>query len=303
MPSTAVLSLAPISNETISIVANVLLELLIIRATCRILRIRHKALFALLVFAALALSIFERLSITPRDSQVAAFGALSSIILPIIMASDSLRSRFVKTFLITLSALASEVLSVLICNIIGFEVYSASGLASSSLDTFNLTMTYSIGLFSAAVLLELLIHLCSSDVDISLGYPALILIAVSYILFIAVFTRAHGVLNIGITHAMLLFTANFLTLALSLALSSLARRDVEPRRSIADRAARVRQVRHISLETEGIVHRSLIIHRLRHDIANQMAVVLNLAQQDKIDEADRYLEALLNQTRHISDNA
>ena len=80
----------------------------------------------------------------------------------------------------------------------------------------------------------------------------------------------------------------------------IARRDATAMRIITDQTASARQARHVVRSIEASVKASISMRFLRHDLANQRDLVLELAKSGHQEEASRYLKALHAQAHKLA---
>lgn len=289
--------------DPIPAISNIILQLLIIRAFCHLLDIRSKPLFSALMLATLGFGFFERLVDLSYDIHVSIFGPLSLLFLPITLSKGPLGPRITKTFLVASATLASEGLAVAFCNLVGVEILPTIAFGSDEVIQSNMIVAYISALIFAMVLLEILIFIFDEVLDVTLSTPALALLLSSYLLSGALFRRAHAVMITTLTFRTATLLTTLLTLALCITLVYLTRKDVLANMESANRMARMRQARHVCTEVEGIAQRSSDVRCLRHDLANQIEVVEQLAHQGQTQEADGYLETLIEQARTVSGDA
>ena len=92
----------------------------------------------------------------------------------------------------------------------------------------------------------------------------------------------------------------FFAVVINYAMVYAARQDARAKGELARQTARNRQIKHLMHEAERMTERSVHMRHLRHDLANQVGIVHTLAEQGRVDEADRYLAALQTQAQAIA---
>lgn len=288
-------------NDPVAFTTNIALQLLLIRAYCRILEIRAKGLFSLLLMATLALGFLERVVDLDYGTHVSIFGPLTLFVFPVVMSSGPLRTRITKSLLVASAVLASEGIAVALCGLMGINIPPTIALGSGAVSQQDMLVAYISALVFAFLLLEALITIFDDVMDATLSSPALSLLVFSYMLSSATFRRAHLSIETSSLYSTTTMVTTLVTLALCIALVYMTRSGVQASRESANRFARIRQARHIHTEVIGITRRSQAIHRLRHDLANQIGVVSQLASQERFEEADDYLRALIEQSQLIAE--
>lgn len=80
-----------------------------------------------------------------------------------------------------------------------------------------------------------------------------------------------------------------------------AQRDVQAQRVVAERAAMARQLKHLRVQIDAMTRSSVSVRLLRHDLANQVRVVRQLAAKGSVTDADRYLATLQERSRKVAE--
>ena len=70
------------------------------------------------------------------------------------------------------------------------------------------------------------------------------------------------------------------------AMLGVARRNAQAQRVVAERAAMARQLKHLRTQIDAMTRSSVSVRLLRHDLANQVRVVRQLATKGSVEDAD-----------------
>lgn len=136
--------------------------------------------------------------------------------------------------------------------------------------------------------------------DAFIELPIIVQMALSPVFFHVIHTRLYVQDSLTPTTTAGIIAFCLFSICASFAMLAIARQDLFSRRSIAEHAASVRQAAHTRREVEAIARRAVSLRKLRHDLVNQIAVVERLAASGQVDEADRYLDVLQQQSRELS---
>lgn len=276
----------------VTILITVLLDMLAVWTFSRVLVMRSNRIFFLSSLACiLAHQLLMELQSPPALCML--FGmATFGFGLPIMLSEGSVGVRVIRTTLVNLAAVMGEyagrVLHVLL---------TGSSFAEGTSDDQipAVLATYALVGVIAAILMHIIIVVCErTDYhrDYTIDLPVLFLMLWSSALYGYLDLVCHDLVIASIPYALTLFLCCALTLILGIATLSLAHDEARMRRIAANNAASVRQVRHMHAEIESAAQRSLKLRELRHDMANQIEVVLELARKGNSAEADRYLASL-----------
>ena len=280
-----------------------LVELPIMRATYRILRMRSVGLFIALHLALFCFGFF--IKYLPFSKIV--IGLLSFvtsiamlIVLPFGLSTGTVRSRLVRICLICLGAIVTEY--------VGGSTYSfISGGQIFPSELNRETIGSVVTVFSLLIVLsiavnEALIMLCGyldHERDVTMEPPVIVLPLVTYLFLNLLYVRRHAMELHEATIPVLLLACSVITLAICAGLIFVARREAMAARKATDNAAMARQERHVRGEIEASVRRTTEMSRLRHDLANQVEVVEGLAAQGRFADADQYLARLQLQAQTL----
>jgi len=280
-----------------------LVELPIIRATYSILRMRSVGLFVTLHLVLYCFGFF--IKYLPAAKIV--IGLLSFvtsitilIVLPFGLSTGTARSRLVRICLICLGAIMTEY--------VGGSTYSfISGGQIFPSELNRETIGSVVTVFSLLIVLaisvnEALITLCGyldHEQGATIEPPLIVLPLVTYLFLNLLYVRRDAIELHEATIPMLLLVCSLITLAICAGLIFVAQREATAARKATDSAAMARQERHVRGEIEASVRRTMEMSRLRHDLANQVEVVEQLAAQGLFADADQYLARIQMQAQTL----
>ena len=271
--------------------------LLNLRCEYLVLDVRSKRLLALCTVLGYITSELGRVAGTPSIVGLLVINPLVSIAAPIVLSQGPLRVRTARVLVINLTSLFSEV----VCTICYLTLEGELVYRTVTASNFpNIISTYMTGTFVHVLLTELVI-LRLRDADPSwemrLELPILGFVVGSYF-FLAVGIYRYGISESDNPFILLLILAiAALSIVLCFALHSVVKTETMIARDAARRAATIRQTRHVRRQIEESAMQVLRMRHLRHDLANQVGVVMELARADHIEEADHYLAELIERAQ------
>lgn len=272
-----------------------------IRTICSILDMRSNAVFALCHATNACLNFIAFKLGAPAVLRTLVIGPSTTIILPIAYSRGPLSKRVSRTAIISLCALIPEIIAMATFLLFRGSVYFSTIDESNYLDVL---LAHSLTMVSHAFISEALITVFrrnDQEWDAPLGIPVLCLLAETYALGIGLTMYHHPHQEQASYLAVIpTFACYVLTIAYCLAVLHLAHLDVRTKLLEADQLTQMRHLRHLKAEIEASSSRSISVNRLRHDFANQISIVEELALEGSVQEADHYLVMLLEQARSLT---
>jgi len=289
--------------KVIQVLLSLILELIIIRAMCKVLDMRSYPLYVGLHLGCFCLSYYLSLSATPLVMRIIIINVLTNYLLPIVISRGSLRSRLVRMTAVNLATVIFEAVGDFLYIFLHPDVHILQTSLATG-DTGTICLIYCAIIPIAALTEEMVVIACrlvddGSDGEIEI--PGVLMMILSFVFYIPLIFRADQTPGRGTGVYIVAATYAFVSLVISLALIRMAKQDAQASRQTADRVAFARQDRHVRSEIEASVRRTTEMSRLRHDLANQVEVVEQLAARGRYAEADRYLEGLQAQARTLGD--
>jgi len=275
-------------------------EAVLIRAMCKVLDMRSTWLFITLRLLADCVSfLFRYLPSTNGIIRLALFLA-TNVIVPFVMSRGPALTRLSRIVLVIAGGLLTEFVGASTYHLISGGEFFPSEINQDTIA--SVVVIYSLLAFFASIVMEFIITVYARidrDRDAMLEPPVIFLSLVMFVGFDALLMRTNDAGVYSLMGPFLCFLCCFCTLGSCMGLLIISRRDAEATRLAADQAALARQERHVRGEIEASVRRTTEMSRLRHDLANQVEVVDQLAAQGRYAEADRYLEGLQAQARKL----
>ena len=282
------------------LIANIVVELLVIRASCRLLDIRHPFLYGTAIYALLLASFI--LSVTDIDNNPLRLliGLSSMFVIPIAMSTKPMGSRILRSLLMLVGFAAGEFAAQLVFSLsTGLGNYPNT---ASQAPILSVAMGYIAAIYVTAITFELLIVVCNrsrEQVSHAIELPIILLTACSHAVAFMLSTRVHYSNTNSPLLAVATFASAICTLSISLSTLEIAQRDIAAARDDADRIAIARQTRHIRAELSHIARHSTRVRRLRHDLANQIQTIDELLERGQTEAAGLYLSQLQTRAKNI----
>lgn len=283
--------------------ATFLLDLLVIRALSRILDMRSTRIYVISSMVCVAFSIVLAEIHAPDAVRILYGMATFGWGLPIGMSRGLLRNRIARTTLVNGGTMACEFVGTTVYQLMTGQPIPEFGEFSTEASAAQILVIYTVIFLFSAFLFEVMIaafNYSDGNRDTAFQMPLLIALLWSCLLI----TILEYWLRAVATYSLATSTATFLCSAFAILLGllsiMLARNDARTRRKITNSIVSVRQIKHVRSEVEASARRSSDMRKLRHDIANQIDVVMELANSGKTEEADKYLETLQKLAHKVS---
>ena len=287
----------------VRLIANLFLEGAVVYAFCHLLDMRSNRVFAFVSMLGMVASlVLDELGL-PVIVRILLAGPLLILGFPILYSRGPLRARVTRAFVI--------ITCVILTEYIGNFIQSAFiGLNTipdlHGTDIADISLLYAIMLPIVIILLQtVIIAFNSADQyrDTTFGLPIVALLFWTYIitLLASFHFTVEGLGNTSLPLVLLLYT--LLAFAIGLATLELTRKTAQSHREATNLEAAIQHDEHVREEIESLVNRSMEVRRLRHDLANQMNVVCELAEKDHADEAIVYLNRLQERAHYIAHSA
>lgn len=279
----------------------VLIELITIRATCAILQLRsNKAYAATLLIAIVVVRVLRDFTSIPLPNL--AIAIFFTFLFPIICSVGPLPTRITRSALLSLTGLVSELVGSVIGAVLSHGAMHPEEIAAQS--TFLVVLTYAFIIPIDFLAREALINFFGNEQareESDLSLPAFFLVGASLALVTMVYGRVFATNTISGPLSASMLGFYLLDLVVSFAMLYVARRDAIVRRTIAERTATQRQIKHLRSQVASLTATARSVSFLRHDLANQIEVVRRLAADGKVTDADRYLLTLQHEAAGLTE--
>ena len=290
--------------NAMEVLGNTAVELVLIRATCKVLDMRSKALFAIGILATMAASFACRASGMPEGLRTAIIGPLSFFALPLVFSRGPMRKRISRICLLVSASLPAEFSAAISYSLLsGQSLFPSPG---ATIPTSEYALIYASSILTSAITYEAVIACCmrtdSRDL-VPLNLSVIALVLESYVFFGFVIIRVNNLQEQGsfIAVAALLWT--LVSFAIAVSALEIAQREAHALRDLANQVAITRQLHHIKREIRTMTHSSSSVRRLRHDLANQSDVINELLGEGHVDLAERYVLQLQNRADELTEQA
>lgn len=282
------------------ILGNVVFELILIRATCKVLDMWSKTLFSASILAVMALSAFLRTAGMPEGLRVAVISPLSFFVLPIAFSRGPVQKRISRVCLLISASLPAEFAAAITYSLLsGQSLFPSPG---TEVAPSEYALIYPISLLTSALTYEIVIAFCmrADDRDMApLNLSVVALILGSYLFFGFFIIRVNNVQSQGSFISVASFLWTLLTFATTVSTLELAQRDARAMKDHANQVVITRQACHVKREVGTMAHASSSVRRLRHDLANQVGVIDELLTEDQYKAAERYLLELQSRASEL----
>lgn len=279
------------------------------RTMCEVLNMRSNSTYYALNLAFFLSGLALSLAGAPHAIQIAFIAPFMLFILPVALSTNPLRVRVIRTFIVDSVENLAELIAFAVYALLSGGDISPTALDDRTVPLALITYAVIIAFLLPAMRITALI-LNRQSGQTSSPYPR-VSIVFTLNLFLLVFIVIIRI--VGDFHrnsqpaieaiALPLIAFGALSLMLGLTAQGIVERDIDTRRRIAERAASGRQAKHLRAEILGIAHDAKAVQLLRHDIANQVAIVEELATSGCSAEADAYLAALQERAHRITKDA
>lgn len=290
-----------VTFEAMRVFFNVLWQALLICTLCRILSMRSNVVFAAVNMGLMGVMLlFEYLAL-PRIANALIFAPLINIVFPIAYSRGPLRARTVRVLVIQAIVAFSEVL------VAALYALAANGAIDpvatpDRVDKGIAATAYIVAITVQAGLTELIVYIVRRREGARRGspYPPVILYLLwSYLL--VMFSQ----MQLDTTYARDTFRVISLiyplfTIGIGIATLAITFREERIGREATTRSASARQERHMRREVAASARRMAAIRRLRHDLANQIALVNELERLGDDERADQTLAELQSRAHAIA---
>lgn len=286
------------SIQLLSILPSFILSLITIHALCSMLVMRSPLFFAALFFVGYVLDIVCVLYELPTLTRVALVNPLIHIVLPIAMSVGPLRARVIRTGVVWLMDPIAELTGFAVVAALGLNPFQLA-IDASSLP--GLIMMYVTALLFYALACELVIRFFrrrEGRSDTGIAATVLVFLLINTFFCYGLLTRMYGDPHtsenpyISGMQVLTLVASSFAGIVFGLLALIVAQRDIASSRTLANDQARMRQTRHVTQRIIETTDKRQDLARLRHDLANQVEVISELAETGHTDEAQAYLSFL-----------
>ncbi len=271
---------------------NILLEVMRIATLCRILTMKSSRVFAVVTMACMSLSLCLQYVDGWDLPRVLVLVPLSAIVFPIAYSIGPLRVRTTRVLLIN-AAMAFNEASVM--NLYTFLAGGVPTDATAGIDNTAMLIVYSLSVPLQAMLYESVVYLVKRHAHsqtASFEPPVIAFLLWSYLLVMWTQTHSHFSDEALARASMASLVYALLSLGFGVVALTIANKDALVGRESANRAASVRQERHLRTGIADSTRRMVAVRHLRHDLANQVEIIEELARHGRKGEADTHLVAL-----------
>ncbi len=292
------------SYDLLSIISNSYIQALIIYSSCKLLHLRSNIAFVLLSIAGtVAGLIMLELQVLPMVRTLVV-APLVCFALPIAFSTDSLAYRLSRCAILgTLMMTCAFVMGVLT---LAFRMpIDADFIEGDMLRT--MILIHVVAALLSTIMVLVVVREFGASVaqrDEALEPSFVVLLVCSYVvcIFLSNQISDHGDNPLSIAAAAIDLLYCLLSLGLTSRALTTARVDARERRARTNRDAAVQQLQLVQDEVEALAQRSLMLRRLRHDLANQIDVVAELTANGSIREADMHLQTLQVYAHELTDS-
>ncbi len=259
-----------------------------------------KSGFAVVTMACMSLSLCLQYVDGWDLPRVLALVPLSTIVFPIAYSKGPLAVRTTRVLLINAAMAFNE---AIVMNLYTFLAGGIPTDATVGIDNTAMLIVYLLSVPLQAMLYESVVYLVrrrDRSQTASFEPPVIAFLLWSY--FLVMWTQTHSHLGgEAFTRAsMASLVYALLSLGFGVVALTIANKDALVRRESANRAASVRQERHLRAGIADSTRRMVAVRHLRHDLANQLEVIEELARHGRRDEADAHLATLQERANLIS---
>ena len=289
--------------DAMRLITNILAELLIIRAYCKLLDMKSNVVFAIINMSGMALGLaLDTLNVNSLV-RTAVIAPIVFVVFPIAYSRGPLRSRVLRCTLLAavlmLVGLASDMMLVLI---FGPDAFQPGSTGSSLIIMVSVFASTSL----MAVALEAMISFFNRiDRNLDTGVvPSLVaLLLWSYgISILGTYFSTDGLYSIDASFSVVSTVYYVLVLLLCTTSIALLRQDYYATRRASDRTALARQSKHMRTEIDAATRQAAITRRLRHERANSSPAIVESAKNGNAEKAHAYLDALRTQAQSVMGN-
>ncbi len=279
------------------------LQLIVIRAFCKVLDMRSYTLYVGLYIFSYCLSFYLLSAGVPRIMNTLFINPLTNIVLPIALSRGPFRTRIIRVGIINLGGVLAETTGSLIYMIIGGRMYPEA----FNQETFaGVATVYTLLLLIFSIVYEAIISIClrvDRQLDARIERPILVLMFASFLFVLGVIMRFDAMAATSFAASLITFLLSVATAAIVVGIIAIVREEAGEHRQAIHDLALARQVKHAQAEATASVRRAANLRKLRHDMANQIDVVRELANEGRLEDADRYLVALQVAAHEFAENA
>lgn len=296
--------------DQLRFVASLFFGLLTVRTTGKVLNLRSSIAYACFYLANTILNSFMINNGAFDGFRIFFLNVIAAVVVPICLSTGPLKVRLTRIGLIVLCSLIAEVTCAAAYLLVAGTNARVANFSDASPGV--VALVYAIGIPTMALCCEVVIAVCrkhdrasKATLDANLGSNLILFNLATYFLIASSMRRLgwRTIDNHALVVVFVFLTCICLSLVLSATALSVASREELVARDKADRTAGTRQVRHVKTEVASSAERQLEIQRLRHDLANQVDVVSELARGGHLGEADQYLALLQKQAQNLIGDA
>ncbi len=286
--------------EIVRLSFNVVLQGIFIATLCKILVMRSNAVFAVTCMALMVVSIMAQALDIPDLPRVLLLAPLTCVVLPIALSYGQFSSRVVRTLLANATMAFGE---AFMANTYMLVTGTSLTTSTAEIDMNGVIVAYTLGVLTQGIINTALVYMAKRHDHHHGSLPVLPIIAFlfsSYLLVLWLQTQVSLSTHFNPWANVISLVYAVLSLVLGMAALMIAQRGARIGRESANRAASVRQERHLRAGIADSTRRMVAVRHLRHDLANQLEVIEELARHGRRDEADAHLAILQEHANLIS---
>lgn len=286
----------------IQFMTNLIEQLIIVRAYCKLLDMRSNVVFGVLHITGMIVAIVADYLWAVPFVRTIIMGPAVVIALPIACSRDPLRKRVLRcAIIITVMLLSAFLAYLILAALLGSFEIEGSTYASPMSAFIGLMVSVTCVGLGFEVLLALVARL-EKRKDITLMPQLVLLLLWSYIISVICFTLADDrsyMVGADLSAVACIYYA--FVLALCGASVALFRGDVKTVQHESQRTLTDEQSKLVRAEIDAATRRASNTRRLHHVLANKAATICELAERGDMHNAQAYLNALRDQASHAVD--
>ena len=287
------------------LLVNAFVEVILCYAYCRLLDMRSNKVFVAVSLAGLVVGYNLMYTGAPSILRILTVTLPIGIIFPIVWSKGKLGERILWMTLLIVVVGVGEITGTIYFQVqtglVHFNTITPEN-ARYVLSTYVIILL--VTLHGLVALIYIHDHRPHTVEDLSTGM-FLVLLIWSVVLYLFVLNRwgSYDAYSSSFTPPAIAIIGCLVNAMLALIAVSVSHAEAVTRRDRTDATVLTRQIKHVRAEILEASKRTTMLRKLRHDLANQIDVVLHLARQGHPKEADQHLANLQCLTTELSGGA
>lgn len=280
----------------IQFASNLITQLIIVRAYCKLFNMRSNVVFGMLSIGGMIVAIGVDALFSVPLFRTAFMGPVVFFVLPLACSRGPLRQRVLRCALILTAMMVSVMPSALVLAVcFGPSAVELTGYGSETTALLSLVLSTTSSGFCIEVLLALMAR-WEKRQDVTLMPPIVLLLLWSYLISVFCFTLA-GNQSYSVDPKLSVASSAYYVLVLALCAVSalLFRGDVQTAWRESQRTLTDEQSKLVRAEIDVATKRAAVTRRLHHVLANEASTICELVEQGDTRSARTYLNALREQ--------